>query len=199
MPNFSSEIPANPKAFGFDLRRTPEAKPVNAVITSEDLIGCYTHYWKQHTLPCEAPECPACADNIPSRWHGYVACFDPRNHDQFLFEFTLKAAENFKKYRDTYGTLRGCAFLAFRPKRTKNARVTIQCKPTDLTKLFLPDPPDLIKALGVIWQIKPTAFAPTTAIDSHPTLEADPAALDTTYGRSPNRNGNRFAHQQGVL
>lgn len=191
MPVFSSDIPRQEKAYGFDLKRTPEDRPLERICTSDDLIGVYTHFYHGRTLPCESEGCPACADNSPTRWHGYLACFDPKTHDHHLFEFTLKAAASFKQYRETYGTLRGCVFRAFRPKRRKNSRIIIQCKPCDLTKITLPEPPDLIRAMCTIWQLPYTAYSAPEARDGHPTLEAEPAALDNMYGRSPNRNGHK--------
>jgi hypothetical protein len=191
MPVFSSEVPSAEKTYGFDLKRTPEDRPLERIILSEDLIGSYTHWFHGRTMPCEGDGCPACKENCPSRWHGYVACFDPKTHDSHLFEFTLKAAASFKQYRETYGTLRGCFFRAFRPKRRKNSRVVIQCKPVDLTKISLPEAPDLVRAMCTIWQLPYTAFSAPEARDGHPTLAAEPAALDAMHGRSPNRNGQK--------
>jgi hypothetical protein len=57
---------------------------------------------------------------------------------------------------DTYGTLRGCLFTASRPKRCRNGKVEITCRPFDLTKIALPKSPDIPAAMAVIWQL-PTA------------------------------------------
>lgn len=191
MPTFSHDIPKEEKSYGFDLRRTPADKPLEAICIQEDVIGCFTHFYRCRTMPCEGAECPACADNQPSRWHGYVACFDPKNHDQFLFEFTLKPAAAFKQFRDTYNTLRGCHFHAYRPKRTKNARIVIRCKPADLTRITIPEPIDMVRALCVIWQLPANAFSEREAMDQHETIAADSNALDAMYGRSPNGNGHQ--------
>jgi hypothetical protein len=190
VPNFSTEIPKEEKAYGFDLRRTPADKAIEAICIQEDLIGCFTHFYHGRTSPCEGSECPACADSQPARWHGYLGAFDPRNHEQFIFEFTLKPAEALRQYRDTYGTLRGCIFNAHRPKRTKNARIILRCKPIDLTKITIPEPIDMVRALCTIWQLPWTAMKPAEAADQNPTIEAEPSRLDAMYGRSPNRNGH---------
>lgn len=198
MPNWSSEIPKEEKAYGFDLRRTPPDKALNAICIQEDLIGVFTHFFHGRTTPCEGTACDACAANQPARWHGYVAAFDPRTHEQFIFEFTLKPASAFKVYRDTYGTLRGCLFDAYRPKRTKNSRVVIRCKPVDLTKIQIPQPIDLVRALSTVWQLPWDAMTGAGAMDSHATLQAEPSRLDQMYGRSANGNGQQTQAKETV-
>jgi len=47
--------------------------------------------------------------------------------------------------------------VAFRPKRRRNARVEIALKPFDISNLKLPNPPDLMRALAVIWQLPESA------------------------------------------
>ena len=58
MPGWSTEVPANPRGPAYPLLRTPPNKPLIAIITSADLIGCYTHYYKGRTVPCEGDNCP---------------------------------------------------------------------------------------------------------------------------------------------
>jgi hypothetical protein len=182
MPNWSNQVPARDKSHGFDLVRTPADGTFQAIVTSEDLIGCFTHYWGGRTVPCEGDPCPACEKLQSSRWHGYLSCFNPRTREHVLFEFTQKAAFALAEYRDAHGTLRGCHFQAFRPKRRKNSRVVIECKPADLTKITLPKPPDLVRAMSTIWQLPATAFAPDKAVDSHSTLSTKTEPLDEMRG-----------------
>lgn len=177
MPNWSDQIPDPGTKYGFDLRRTPSDAPLTAIVITPDLIGCFTHYWGGHTLPCEDATCPACAENMPSRWHAYLGCWDPRTHQTFLFECTAKAAIAFEQYRDSFGTLRGCLFNATRPKRRKNARVEIITKPADLSKLTLPPPIDIVRAMSVVWQLPATACRTPSAQHSTPTVRPDPAIL----------------------
>ena len=153
MPAWSHNLPTSNKHMGFDLRRTPPDRPLTAIVTSEDLIGCYTHYWGGRTVPCEQPDCPACNTSVPFRFHAYVAAFDPKSHEHFIFECTANAAKSFENYRAAHSTLRGCYFQACRTKRGKNAKVDIATKPADLTNFTLPQEPDLIKALSVIWRL----------------------------------------------
>lgn len=158
MPAWTNQLPPQPTHTGFTLRRTPPDTPIRAIITCDDLIGTFTHYYHGRTTPCEPPDCPACKDLSPARWHGYVSCLDHATREHFLFEFTSKAAEPLIEYRKAHGTLHGCFITASRPKRRRNARVEIACRPTDLTKITLPKPPDLIQAMSVIWQLPATAL-----------------------------------------
>lgn len=168
MPNWTSVPPTDDSHHAYTLKRTPSNRPLLAIVTSDDLLGCDTHYWGGRTVPCERPECKACQASIPYRWHGYVALWDPNTREQFLFEFTARAATALVDYRRTYGTLRGAAICAQRTKQTKNARVEIRCKPADLAKHTLPTAPDLRLALAVIWQL------PHRAIDEEPGLDGRP-------------------------
>jgi len=158
MPRFSNALPKIKKHMGFDLKRTPTDRPLRAIVTSESLVVCDTHFWGGRTIPCERPDCPACNQSVPFRTHCYVACFDPLTHDHFIFECTEHAARAFEEFSNAAGVIRGCFFSASRPKKTKNAKVVIICKPYDPTKCILPSDPDVMKALCVIWRVPPAGF-----------------------------------------
>lgn len=158
MPTFSNELPSGKKHMGFDLWRTPPEKPLRAIITCDQIYVCDTHYWGGRTIPCERPNCPACNQSVPYRTHVYVSAFEPITHDHFLFECTAHAAQSFADYRRIADRLRGCYFHASRPKRTKNGKVAIICKPADLSKCQLPEPPNVMKALCTIWRVPFNAF-----------------------------------------
>ena len=178
MPNWSSQIPSQPEHKGFDLRRTPVDKPLKAVITCVDLIGCYTHFWGGRTVPCEGEDCEACRAQSPSRWHCYLSALESSTRDHFLFECTAKAAQPLVEWREAYGTLLGCFITAHRPKRRRNARVEIICKPIDLTKITLPKAPDLILAMSVIWQLPATALSTPSGEHCSPLVDVDTALAD---------------------
>jgi len=165
MPNWSQTLPDPAQHKGYDLVRTPPDRPLRAVITCEQMAICFTHFWGGRTRPCEKPECEACNAMSPTRAHCYVSAYDPGTKDHFLFECTAAAAFPFRDWIATYGTLRGCMFHASRPKRRRNSKVEILTKPCDLTKIVLPNPPDVPLAMTVIWQIPGTAIKPHGAID----------------------------------
>lgn len=197
MPCWSSDLPAVDRHNGYDLRRTPTDRPLRAVITCDTLNVTWTHYWGGRTRPCEAPDCDACNHNSPRRAHCYVSAYDPTTREHFLFESTAAAARAFADWVETYGTLRGCYFQAHRPKRRRNAKVEIVTKPWDQTKGKLPEPPDVARAMCVIWQIPAAAVQQQGAIDGQPALttdrhEVDKMRLNAADVRLPQpcRNGN---------
>ena len=153
MPNWSHTPPANPRGPSLRLRRTPSTGALTAVATCSDMIGCPTHFYRHRTIPCEAPNCEACDSGFPWRWHGYLSAIDSNTNEHFLFEFTAQAAEEFKAYRERHLTLLGCLFNVHRLGDRHNGRVITRTKPADLTKLHLPQPPDLVKCLSHIWNL----------------------------------------------
>ncbi len=162
---------------GFDLRRTPQASALHAIVTCDDLLVCDTHFWHGRTQPCERPDCPACNESTPYRTHVYLSCFDAKRVEHFLFECTAHAAKPLDEYRAANQTMRGCIIYAQRPKATRNSKVLIQTATANLAKVNLPDPPDLILALSVIWRLPATAvnvtrkpYAAPEATIAHPAL-----------------------------
>ena len=153
MPTFTHSLPERQKHMGFDLRRTPAERSIVAVVTCDQYLVTDTHYWGGRTVPHELDNCPACAAIMPKRTHVYVSAFDLKSREHFIFECTSNAAKSFEEHFSAHQTLRGCMFCAERPKRTKNGKVVISTRTCDLTKINLPSPPDLIRALCVIWQV----------------------------------------------
>lgn len=173
MPNWTNDLPSSTKRLGFELRRTPADRPIRAIATSNDLHICWTHFWGGRTIPCEKPDCEACHAMSPSRAHCYLSAMDPATRDHFIFESTAGAAQPFADWIATYGTLRGCYFQAVRPKRRRNSKVEIICKPADLTKITLPAPPDIPIAMCTIWQIPGASVQSAGDSSSSPMIEPD--------------------------
>jgi hypothetical protein len=159
MPTWSTELPKLGKHMGFDLRRTPATGALQAIITCENILVCDTHFYHGRTTPCEKPDCTACNESIPYRTHVYVSAFDAKAREHFIFECTANAAKALVEYHDAATTLRGCVFHASRPKGLKNSKVCIQTNTVNLAKVQLPEPPNLILALSVIWRL-PLAALP---------------------------------------
>lgn len=153
MPNWTHDVPDEPRGHALPIRRTPSNRPLQAIITSPDLIGCYTHYWRGSTVPCQGETCPACSEGMPFRWHAYFSAVDVYNNLHFVMEVTAIAAKHFTDYRDLHGTLRGCHFIAKRWNNRPNGRILIQTKPADLAQHHLPNPPDLAKCMAIIWSL----------------------------------------------
>lgn len=178
MPNWSNELPPSNDQPGFTLRRTPPDRPLRAIATSTQLAVCYTHFWGGRTMPCESPDCDACRAMSPKRAHVYVSAYSPHNREHFLFECTAAAAEPFRDWIRANNTLRGCLFQASRPKRRRNAAVEILTKPADLTQINLPQPPDIAKAMTVIWRIPATASELSRVNDIECAIDTDSDVTD---------------------
>jgi len=161
MPTWTNMPPDAPRGYGLPIRRVPPGKPFVCCILSSDLIGTRTHYWHGRTRPCETPDCGACSEGMPWRWHAYMAAFEGMGHEPFLLELTAKATAPLVDYRNAYGTLRGCKLRAMRANFAKNSRLIIETSPADLTKLTLPAEPDLHKVLALLWDLPQSALVPT--------------------------------------
>jgi len=94
--------------------------------------------------------------------------------EHFLFEFTPQVGDILKDYRKHHGTLRGCIFTSQRHNSRPNGRVILQTKPGDLAALNLPDPPDLIACMAIIWNIKKGEVKPAGKDKGHPRVTHDP-------------------------
>lgn len=178
MPTFSNEMPHDPRGLSLPLKRCPVGKPVIAIVTSQDLIGCKTHFYQGKTQPCENESCAACLDGVRWTWHSYLSAYDHAAKLHFLFESTARATEAFVQYRDAHGLLRGCLFRAQRTQLRANARVYIETKPADLEKYSLPDPPDLAKILGIIWNLPADVLEQARRIKNVPNLTTDEQHLE---------------------
>ena len=153
MPNWSNQVPDDPRGQGLPLVRTPAARSLTAIVTSADLIGCDTHYWGGHTIPCTKPQCEACEAGIAYRWHGYLSAYNPLDQLHFVFEMTAQAAKTFAEYRAEHGTLRCCQFEAYRWKHVRNGRVIIKCERSAIQSAALPRAPDITRVMAIVWRL----------------------------------------------
>jgi len=153
MPNWTRRPPADDDAHGIRLRRTPCGGQILAIVTSHDLIGCNTHFYRNRTVPCEAPDCQACNEGLPWRYHAYLSAVDAKTNEHFLFEMTPAAAEVFSDYFERHETLRGCLFKAHRSSPHPNGRVLISATPADLSTRTLPKEPNITKLLCYVWNV----------------------------------------------
>jgi len=157
MPNFTDRPPADDGERALPIKRTPANRPLVAAITSQEILGCNTHFFGGHTVPCEAPDCEPCSKGIPWRWHGYVGAIEQKTRLHFIFEFTAQAGDVLREFFDLHKTLRGCIITAERMHHRPNGRVVLQCKAGDLARLNLPEPPDMRACLAIIWHLPDAA------------------------------------------
>lgn len=174
MPKYSDVPPADSAGVAMPIQRTPANRTLTAIITSDNLIGCNTHFWHGHTVPCDPPDCEPCKDSVPYRWHAYCSAFIPNTSLHFLYECTAAAAEQLVLYRRAYGTLRGCQFSAYRWRSAPNGRVIIKTEQSAIPSDVLPKAPDLEHVLAILWQLPEknvqssdaTAFGKQVAADT---------------------------------
>ena len=198
MPTWSNQLPTKKKHMGFDIIRTPQSRPIQAIITCDDILVCDTHFWGGRTLPCErkhqeqdgtlsAGNCSACNGSVPFRSHVYVSAIDCKSRDHFIFECTAFAAKPLSEYREATGTLRGCVFHAIRPKGQPNSRVVIETNTMNLTKIKLADPPNLKLALTTIWRLPLTGMAIEDQRGRHPEAHTVKKPLDRMRNQPDNQ------------
>lgn len=187
MTTFTNTPPKDPRGPALRLLRTPSVGTLRAIVTSEDLVGTFTHFWRGRTLPHNPDKCEACQDGFPFRWHAWLSAVTENAHEHVLFEMTPQACEHFVLYRQAHNTLRGCLFNAWRPSGRPNGRVFIKVRPANLTDINLPDAPDLLKLLSMIWNV------PFPAIDVDRVLKGVPhATIQRQHSPIPsNDNGRR--------
>lgn len=178
MPNWSHAPPPDPRGPSLPILRTPPNGTINAIVTSDDLIGCNTHFWRGHTVPCEAPECDACLNGMPYRWHGYIAAFKASTSVHMIFEFTAQACEAFRTYRRAHGTLRGCQFIASRWGSKPNGRVVIKTQPSGMPPNLIPTAPDLTRCMAIVWNIPFQDVTLDGIQRGNPPLQADQTDAD---------------------
>lgn len=188
MPQFSTDAPDDPRGFALHLVRCPTGQALVGIVTSHDLIGCPTHFWHGRTVPHEQENCQPCKDGISWRWHSWLSAFNPRTHEAFIFESTARVTKLFTAYRDSHGGLRGCKFRAQRRSMAANARVYLELAPANLQDVQLPDPPDLLKCMCVIWNI------PLPNLDVEGILRSVPRVVT-----KPNGNGELITPDGQIL
>ena len=193
MPEWSNEVPDEGSGVSLPIRRTPPHHSLVAVVTSPNLIGTMTHFWNRRTMPHEKVNCEACKVGMPKRWHSYLSAWEPASKMHFLFEITAQAAQHFVTYRKAHGTLRGCHFRASRWRQIPNGRIMIECKPADIVSNPVPESPDLIAVLSVLWNL------PKDQMETNsPGQAVDVMTIDTTPGYGPLPAGlDRIGSQQG--
>jgi len=161
MLQFSSNPPLEPTKHALPMLRTPPKGKLVLLLTCQDLLGCWTHYFGGRSTPCTGDPCEACQAGSSMRWHGYVCGITPKTHEHCLLEVTRAAAETLAAYRAKNGTLRGCHLTATRVAPRANARLHLELRPFDLSTIDLPASANIQAALCNLWGIPITETAIT--------------------------------------
>jgi hypothetical protein len=179
MPHWSNRPPPDPRGHALPITRTPVGRKLTGISTAENLIGCDTHWYHGRTTPCERPDCEACLNAIPFRWHSYVSLWDPRRALHFLLELTAQASDPLVTYHKAHDTLRGALLTCWRIAPRPNARVVVQVTEWAGNPEHLPPSPDLPAALAILWNL-PTPNVSQTAVHND-----KPAASVTSVETRP--------------
>ncbi len=152
-PQWYNHLPPETQTQSLPIRRTPASKTLTAVITSEDLVGTFTHFYRGRTTPCERPDCEPCREGHPWRYHAYVGAWSRNSNLHFIFEMTAQAAEKLVEYREKHLSLRACQLEVYRWGKKTNGRVVLKATPSGVPPTDLPAQPDLVKCLSVLWNL----------------------------------------------
>lgn len=185
MSLFSSEPPEDPRGQTLQLCRTPAQRPIRLICTSTEMTGCRTHFWHGRTVPCFYPLCSPCGEGMPWRWHGWVGAYAPRTHQHLLFEVTAQASNAFKQYRKANGTLRGVAIEASRPSKQANGRLLLRLTACDVSGINLPDAPNVMAVLSILWNIKLEDLERGYLENGHPVLKVKQPEDYSAPGTNP--------------
>jgi len=198
MINFQPTPPIEATKSPFRLVRTPAKGTLELHVTSDTLLGCYTHFFGGRTVPCSGEGCDACNAGATMRWHGYVAAITVKDQEPILFELTAAASEQLLAYRAKFGTCRGCNCQASRVAPRPNARVKLRMKPLDQSRVDLAKPFNIVQALCHIWGIPFTDANIQAEAHGPKRIVAKPATPPADRGAA-NGNGHDVFRIREVL
>jgi len=160
MTQWTNRPPATHDGHALAIARTPATGTLTLIVTSPDLIGCRTHFYKGRTTPCTETKCHACNEGMPWRWHAYLGAADPKTGRHVLIELTATGCQPLAQYHELTGTLRGATIALSRPSGKYNGRVVARVSPIAISPMQLPPPPDVPHALAIIWNVPYSSIAP---------------------------------------
>lgn len=134
------------------LIRTRPGKPLTALITSDQLLGCYVHFWRGRTTPCNGATCEACNDNRLKRWYGWVSACTLAMTENVILEITAACCDPIKDYVRTHGRLRGAQLFLERATAKQNSRLIARITESKHSPDVLPAALDVVHVLEHIWE-----------------------------------------------
>lgn len=152
MPAWSSQLP-EPRTYAeIRLIRVPTGGLLQGIITSEEVLGCPTHWDNFRTQPCDGPDCELCKKGKPSRWQGYISLFNQLNGHQCVVQLTDLAAQQLDQFRRRYGHIRGLLAAFSRVAKRPNARIQVETRELPTPVPNLPGAVDIKAYMAMIWQ-----------------------------------------------
>jgi hypothetical protein len=150
-PRWTQLPPAPSNLPHLPLERAPAGAHFQRLITSDTILGVWTHFMGGRTLACITEECPGCQSNLPRRWEGYLACVTPKPHRHIILALTPGAAIGIHDSAPSPDRLRGLLLVCERFGKRANARLRARVEPVELGQHPLPPAPDLKAHLLHIW------------------------------------------------
>jgi hypothetical protein len=150
-PNWTHKPPPPTEFAGLRLIRVGAGTRIAGICLSQQLLGCYTHYTRRRTIPCEGAGCQFCEDAGVPRWHGYLAIQSLATKNVAILELTALAAVPIAEYLERNGSLRGTRIDATRTGARNNAPVSATIQPADTDLRQLPREPNVQRFLEILW------------------------------------------------
>ena len=160
-PLFFDDPDQIPREQHAELVRTPHNKPLKAIITSNKIIACPTHYHARRTIPCNGPgQCDLCATGHKWRLHAYISIINLDNLAHQIVEFPARQYDALTQWWRRLGTVRGLYIEATRPNGRPNGQIQLVIKKPASEPPSLPDPLPLEWILCKIWGVPADPYKP---------------------------------------
>lgn len=154
MPSWSNVAPEPRDFANIRLMRVPAKGNLLGIITSEEVIGCYTHWDKSRTQPCPDKTCTKCHEGIPRRWQAWISLVSQVTDRQIVVQVSPLAHQALDEARAKYGYLRGLLCQLSRQAPRENARIIVDTRQLPKPPDGLPPPVDIQRYMENIWQEK---------------------------------------------
>jgi len=119
-----------------------------------ELVGVWTHYWRERTIPCVAGSSRGCIcerEELPRRWKGYLCAWEPRYSRRVLIELSADALHNANFALTDVAQLRGRFLRLSRRGKSRFAPIVIEATQATVEVEGLPAPFCIKTALARVW------------------------------------------------
>lgn len=171
---WKAQPPANHSLPHLPLLRVKTAETIRGAITCLQIEGTDTHFMSNRTLPCIGEECGGCAQQLATRWEGYISVWTTQGK-HIITSLTPRAANNLLGTVADPCNLRGLFVTIERQGRRPNSPLNARCEQPDVLTVKLPPLPNLRAHLCRIWGL---ALGPEQLDD-----ETISAELKRTYAK----------------
>jgi hypothetical protein len=178
-PN-QEDLPSSWKVLRASKKGTP-----TVMILSDDVTGCYVHYWHGRTRPCFRNDCEPCAMGQQPRWRGYLAVWTPKPSTGRLLEITGSVIQEIDRWLKQEGTLRASTISLSRKGNVNNGELNCKLAKPSGFAVELPPGPNVMQLLARLWKLTHDPKPSELAIDAHAAVYGP-----TNFDRFANSNGS---------